>query len=310
MTGRIKANIGGFVPLLTLTVLTVFFTITTKGALLSPMNLGNILNQSIPTMIAGLGMMFVVAMGATDISAGVIVALASFYSCTAVEALGSWVAFPMAILVGILSGLFIGTINTKFKVSSFMITLSLVISLRALVTLILVVQTLPIAKPLRDLLNGWTVRISVLAGLVLLILYIFNYTALGWCVKAIGENENAVRYAGINVTKVKITAFVISGVMAAIAGIFTAARVGGVSTTLGTSFEMRVMMGLFIGGNPVSGGMGTKISKLIIGCLMITMLESGLVLLNVSGAITQGVRGLILLAAVYFARVMSERFGN
>ena len=169
MTRGIKSHMGDLVPLLTLIVLTVFFAVTTKGALLSTINLSNILNQSIPTMIAGLGMMFVVSMGATDISAGVVVALGSFFSCIAVEALGPWVAFPAAIVVGMLTGLFIGVINTKFKVPSFMITLSLVISLRALVTLVLGIQTLQIAKSLRDLLNGWPVRIGVLAGLILLV---------------------------------------------------------------------------------------------------------------------------------------------
>ncbi|MDR1531123.1 MAG: ABC transporter permease [Clostridiales bacterium] len=310
MTRGVKAYMGDLVPLFTLLALTLFFSAATKGALLSAMNLNNILNQSIPPIIAGLGMMFVVAMGATDISTGVVVALASYFACMAVTAAGFWAAFPAAILAGLCTGLLIGVINTRFKVPSFMITLSFVISVRALVTLMLGIQTLQIAKPLRDLFNGWAVRLSVLAGLVLIVVYVFNYTPLGMYAKAIGENENAVKYTGINVSKVKIAAFAISGVMAAIAGVFTAARVGGVSTTLGTSFEMKVMMGLFIGGIPVSGGMGTKVSKLIAGCLMITLLESGLVLLNVSGAITQGVRGLVLLAAVYFARVVSLSIHN
>ena len=144
--------------------------------------------------------------------------------------------------------------------------------------------------------------------LIILAIYVFQYTPFGMYVRGIGENENAMEHAGINVVKIKIIAFVISGVMASLAGIFLSARVGGTNNTLGSGFEMKVMMAMFIGGIPVEGGMGSKIHKLIIGAPTIILLENGLVLSGVDGNVTQLIRGIVLLAAIYVTSRINEKF--
>jgi len=303
-----KIKLTDLVPVFILIFIAIFFTIGTEGALLNPYNLENILNQSVATIIAGLGMIFAVSMGGTDVSTGVVVVISAIFSIKAADLLGPLATFPAAILVGSVSGLMVGVLNAKFKIKSFMITLAMNVSLRALANLLLGASTLQMGKMMRNLVNGWSFKITALIFLIAVIAYIFNYTPFGLYVKSIGENESAVKYAGVNVDKIKIFAFMISGIMAAIAGVFTVARVGGVNNTLGSSFEMRVMMALFIGGVPVNGGMGSKISKLIIGAPMIMLLESGLVLCGVSGSVTQGVRGLVLLGAVMLTRVLDRRF--
>lgn len=303
-----KIKLTDLVPVFILIFITVFFTMLTNGSLLSSYNLENIVNQSIATIIAGLGMIFAVSMGGTDVSTGVVVVISAIFSVRAANAIGAAATFPAAILVGTVTGLFVGVLNAKFKIKSFMITLAMNVSLRALANLLLGASTLQMGKYMRNLVNGWQFKIAALIFLIALITYLFNYTPFGLYVKSIGENEEAVKYAGVNVTKMKILAFMISGIMAGIAGVFTVARVGGVNNTLGSSFEMRVMMALFIGGIPVNGGMGSKISKLIMGAPMIMLLESGLVLCGVSGSVTQGVRGLVLLGAVMLTRVLDKHF--
>ena len=99
--------------------------------------------------------------------------------------------------------------------------------------------------------------------------YIRDFTPFGNDLKAIGENETAVVYMGVNVRKIKMFAFMISRIMFGIAGIFVIARSGGVSNTTGTGMEMQVMMALFIGGIPVAGGTGSKIYKLLVGAPLI-----------------------------------------
>lgn len=298
------------VPFILLGAFIVIFGAATGGTIFGSKNMMNILNQSFSTIVAGLGMIFVVSMGGTDITHGALLALSAMLACMAAGALGSWALFPMAILIGACSGAFIGVVNTKFKVPSFMISLAMLIALRALVTLILKAQSVSFPREAKDFVDGNGFKVAVLACLVAAVIYVFHYTRYGMFVRAIGENENAVAFSGVNVDRVKIVAFVISGVMASVAGIFTAARLGGLNNTVGSGFEMRVMMALFIGGIPVQGGMGTKVYKLIIGALMITLLENGLVLLGVSGAVTQGIRGIVLLGAVLLTRIMNDRLAK
>jgi len=307
---KLKLDLRVLAPLSILVLVVVLFTILTKGALLSAYNLQNILNQTIPTIIAGMGMIFVISMGGTDISHGSLVALSGGLAVIAATKLSSALLFPVAILVGAASGTFVGFVNTKFKVPSFMITLSMNIALRALVNVIIGAQTFQMPKSSRVLINSIPFKLIAIIVLLVIITYIFNYTRFGLYVKSIGENENAVRYAGIKVNKVKIFAFVISGIMASIAGIFTVARVGGVNNTLASSFEMRIMMALFVAGVPVKGGLESKLYKLFIGAPLITILESGMVLCGVSGSLTQAVRGLVLICAVYLTRYMSNNFSE
>jgi len=137
--------------------------------------------------------------------------------------------------------------------------------------------------------------------------YLLKYTRFGAYCKAIGENEKTMIFTGINTDRIKLFAFIISGAMAGIASVFTLARLGGASNTMGSGFEMRVMMAMFIGGIPVSGGMNTKLYKLFLGAPMIVLLENGLVICGASGGLTQLIRGIVLLLVVYITVAVEKK---
>ncbi len=303
---RRKIQLSALVPFFILALLIICFDIATKGRIYSSQNIMNLFNQSVAILLGGLGMMMVAAMGATDISQGALLALASFAGCSAAVKFGSLWMFPAAVGIGALSGLFLGEINARLRVSSFMVSLAMLIAIRALVNWLLASNVIMVPANML-FIDDIKVKLPVVILLVLLTGYVFNYTRFGSYVKAIGENENAVKMAGINVKRIKIAAFVMSGVMASIAGVFTLIRVGGVNNTMGSGFEMKVMMAMFIGGIPVSGGTGTKLYKLIIGTFMIVLLENGLVMCGATGSITQGIRGVMLLAAVYLTMVVTDK---
>lgn len=303
---RKKIQLSALVPFFILVLMIICFYIATKGRIYSSQNIMNLFNQSVAILLGGLGMMMVAAMGATDISQGSLLALASFVGCSAAVKFGSLWMFPVAVGVGAFSGLFLGEINARLKVSSFMVSLAMLIAIRALVNWLLASNVIMVPANML-FIDDIEVKLPVVILLVLLTGYVFNYTRFGSYVKAIGENENAVKMTGINVKQIKIAAFVMSGVMASIAGVFTLIRVGGVNNTMGSGFEMKVMMAMFIGGIPVSGGTGTKLYKLIIGTFMIVLLENGLVMCGATGSITQGIRGLMLLAAVYLTMVVTDK---
>ena len=310
MRRKFTFNINTWLPVIIFLLIAVIFGMATGGQLFGANNLMNIFNQSVSTLIAGLGLIFVAAMGSTDITGGAIVAVAGCLSCIAAESLGNgYIMPPVAIVAGLFTGIFVGIIVAKFKVNSFMVTLAVMMAYRAFTNLLVSDNAYPLPSAVR-FLDQTGFKVAVVILLIAVMSYIFHYTRLGVYVRGIGENEIAIRHCGVNVEKVKIAAFAISGLLASIAALFTIARVGGTSSTLGTGFEMRVMMALYIGGIPVQGGTGSKIYKLVFGAPTIIMLENGLVLCGAGGGTTQLIRGSVLLAAVWLCNFLAKRFVN
>ncbi len=306
-TKKFRFDINTWLPVLIFVLILVIFSIATGGTLLTATNILNIFNQSVATILAGLGMLFVAAMGSTDITTGVIVALAGCFGLMGAQASGNSIVFIIiSILIGIGSGLLLGYVNAKRKVNSFMASLALMIAYRAIVNLIMSNNAYYLPDNLY-VLNNTECKAVILVITVAVIIYIWKFTRFGSYVRGIGENEVAMKFAGVNVDRVKIAAFVVSGLLAAIAGIFTVARLGGTSNTLGSGFEMRVMMALYIAGIPVQGGEGSKVYKLLFGAPTIIMLENGLVLCGLDAGVTQLVRGLVLLGAVALTSQLAKR---
>lgn len=301
-----QSHLADAMPFIILLIILVGFGIATKGALFARNNLMALFNQSVATIVAGLGMMFVAAIGGTDITHGSLAAVAGAFAAMACSSLGSWSAFPVAILVGAASGLILGTVNARLKVPSFMASLAILIAFRAFVSLILSTKVVFATGVISAMGRFWP-RLIVTVLLIAVLGYVMECTWFGQYCRAIGENELAMQYAGINTARIKIAAFMISGAMAGIASIYLLGRVGGASNGIGSGFEMQVMMAMFIGGIPVTGGMRTRTYKLVLGAPMVIILENGLVMCGTSGSVTQLVRGIVLLAVVYLMNVVQIR---
>ncbi|MDR1766580.1 MAG: ABC transporter permease [Lachnospiraceae bacterium] len=306
MRATIRKHITDAMPFLILLLLVVVFGIATRGAIFARSNLLALFNQSVATIVGALGMMFVASIGGTDITHGALAAVAGAFAAMACASLGSWAAFPVAILIGAMSGAVLGFVNARLKVPSFMASLAMLIALRAYVGLVMSSNVVFATGIILDLKNFW-VKLGITALLVAIIMFVMEKSRFGHYCKAIGENERAMQYAGINTALVKFFAFVVSGAMAGIASLYLVSRVGGASTAMGSGFEMQVMMAMFIGGIPVFGGMKTKTYKLILGAPMVIILENGLVICGTSGSVTQLVRGFVLLGAVYLMSAVQKR---
>lgn len=130
------------------------------------------------------------------------------------------------------------------------------------------------------------------------VLTLFRYTKLGRYAKAIGSNQVAAQQSGIPVGKIKLLAFVLSGMFAGLAGILSLIKAGTSYTTTGQMFECDVLIALTLGGMPLSGGSNAKIKAAIIGALSLAILCNGLVLCGVSAELQQGIKGLVLIVIV------------
>ena len=126
---------------------------------------------------------------------------------------------------------------------------------------------------------------------------ILNQTRFGNAIFATGGNPGAARAQGINVKRVKVTTFMISGTLAAVGGIMEVARFKVVEPLRGTGYELDVIAAAVIGGTLLSGGYGSIIGA-VLGVLLSGMLKTGLVLIGVNATWFRGVLGLIMIAAV------------
>jgi ribose transport system permease protein len=135
--------------------------------------------------------------------------------------------------------------------------------------------------------------------------FLLRKTICGRRIYAIGGNEEATRISGVRVDRVKRLVYTICGLMAAVAGIATAARLGVGQSTAGQGYEMDAIAAVIIGGASVSGGSGTVLG-VIIGAAIMGVLNNGLVLLNVSAYWQQAVLGIVIIAAVSFDKLQTK----
>lgn len=303
---RSKVSIDALMPLIIFAAITLLFAILTKGRVFAGNNLMNIVNQSVPYFLAGLGMIFVTAMGGTDITCGAIIGLAGAGGAYAALVYGVWAMFPVAILVGAVIGFLNGVIISKFKVSSFMCTLAMLLAIRAVLNWWLH-TTVFICNSEMLVIDTLAVKLVILACIFLVFGFIFRFTPFGEYTRGIGENELAMEFTGISVTSVKIIAYTISGLLAGVAGVFAVVRLGGASNTMGAGVEMKVMMCMFLASIPVQGGSGTRIYKLFIGVLTYFILDNGLTLLGGTSNLNQFVRGIVVILALIITRVVIEK---
>lgn len=313
-----KLNFQDVVPFVAFIIIFLFFTIASYNGrtgtfkMLTMRNLGNILDQTMQTILVASGTLFVVSQGSTDLSVGVNLALSGVIGAWVAYVTGiGWLMIPVTLLVGLLVGLFNGVIVSKCKVSSFMLTLAMLIGVRGLVNFIQTktgVQELP--KSLSFLSNS-TVKVILFLVIVVIMAYVFEFTKTGRYSRAIGENETAARFVGVPVSRLKIIAFALSGLMAGVGAIFSIATVSSTSQQMGVFLEIRVIMAIFLGGVLVTGGSSAKFYKILLGSFSIQIIVNGLALMGKSDThISQSVQGILLLVILFLSALAGRRRGR
>lgn len=303
-----KIKISDLVPFIAFIVLFVFFTVASKGRLLTPYALKLLLEQSILTIVAGCGVLFVVAQGSIDLSVGVNLALAGVTGMWVATATGiGWLMIPVAMVVGLLLGFINGLIVAKCKVPSFTLSIAMLISVRGIVNYIQTIIGVQYIPDSMRFLTGSGVKIAAFIVVVIIIAYLFEFTRLGRYSQAIGENETTSKFVGVPVSKMKIAVFTLAGLMAGVGAIFSIASVGGTSMQMGVFLEMKVAMAIFFGGVLVTGGTSAKFYKIILGSLSITIIVNGLSLIGMSDSqITESVEGILLLLILFITILTSK----
>ncbi|MFC0470962.1 ABC transporter permease [Halalkalibacter kiskunsagensis] len=255
--------------------------------------------------IIAIGMTVALVSGNFDLSVGSIMGLASVVAGTLFLAgYDIWVACTIAIIAGLTCGLINGFFVGKVGLNPFITTLAMMgiargvayiftegspVSLRGVPEVFRFIGTGSVA--------GIPFIILLLIGVTLVVDYLMRRSEPFRKVYYIGSNEKAAILSGINVTKVKMGVFLLTALLASIAGIIALARFGVATPTTGEMAELRAIAAAVIGGTSLKGGEGS-IFGAVLGVLLLAVINNGLVLLSVSVYWQQFVTFLILLVAV------------
>ena len=307
MKNRIWSLLQNFFPVIALAVILLVFTFLSGGKLWTANNLTSVLNTMIPYCIGGAGLLFASSQGSSNMSVGSTLALSAAIGAWVSNQVGFWAFVPTCLVVGLLCGTFIGFFITKFKVSSLMVTLAMLIALRALVTLITNGSSIFVDLSVMNY-NKLEVKLPIFLILMAIFWYLFEYTKLGYYSRCMGENEVVGKFSGIPVNKYKIIAYALAGLMAGVVAIFNVANICGASATMGNFFEMTCMIAMYVGGIPIRGGRQARFYKLILGSVTLAFLSNGLTISRVDSAYSELIQGIILLSVVFLSNFIQKQF--
>lgn len=287
------------IPFIGLISITLILSLLTSGKLISFRNLLLIFNQAIFLMLASLGVSFVMAQGSIDLSQGSLLGFTGAMAAT-FALIHPNLAFPVALAVGLGIGLLNGLMVAKFKIPSFIVTISMLFILRGLTVFTTRAGSIAIPFEMYDL-DNMSLKLTLLIIAILVTFYLFFFTRFGKYCRAIGSSEVVAKLSGVPVDSLKIFAFIIAGLLCGTCGYLNILRTGAADSKTGLLFEIDVLTALVIGGMPLTGGSGAKIQSALIGSLIFSILTNGLVLLGVQAEIQQAIKGIIFLVAVTFS---------
>ncbi|MCC6944380.1 MAG: ABC transporter permease [Thermomicrobiales bacterium] len=273
----------------------------------------DLLRQVSPTMVAAVGITLLLLSGEFDLTVGSMLALTGI---VIVDTFNRTDNMWLGILAGLLTGLIIGAINGTFVtvigMESLMTTLGMMFAIRGLVY-VYTNQT-PIVDQNRFtqftrlwFKNFGPVPSPIIVALVLVALAYFlaTRTEFGRNTYAIGGNANAARVSGINVRRVKFTLFVISGLMASVAGLLYTAQTDTGYFNAGLGFELEVLAAVVLGGASLAGGQG-NVTSTALAVLIIGTIGKGMRLMSIDTTQQLLVIGIVMLIAVYYHRIRKQ----
>ncbi len=302
--GQLYSRFGIFVILIVI----IIASSIASPVFLTAGNLTNILKQIAVVAILALGATYIIILGHINVSYGSAIALIGSFSCQVMVATGNLVVALLAALVlGALIGALNGFVITFFRIPAFIMTLATTTIARGAV--LLITGGIPVTGMGDSFLfigQGMIfpnfvvpipISVLILIGLTIICWTILAKTRFGRHVYAVGGNENAAIASGIKSKTVVRKAFILDGVLTAIAGVVFVSRMNSGQPGAGVGYEFFAITAVVVGGTSLAGGVGT-IMGTIIGALIVGIINNIQTLLHVHTYWQQIVQGLIILIAV------------
>jgi ribose transport system permease protein len=308
--------------LIAIVVLAALLSPARNGAnvFLEPRNLLNIVRFASENGIIAVGMTLVILTGGIDLSVGAVLALCAVgaAACMTRYGFGTAATVLVVLALGCLVGLVNGLVTTKFNMQSFITTLAMLGVARGIASLWSGGYAIPLAfgdgpglAP-QSFKNMFAGEVNLLGlevpapvfyflGVGLVASFLLRRTGFGRHVYAVGGNETAARLSGVNVDRVKVIVFAVSGLLAGLAALLHAALVNQGSHIDGNGYELNAIAAVVIGGTSLAGGVGTVVGSMI-GALTLSILDNILGLRNVQSEYQAILKGIIIVLAVVVQR--------
>ena len=292
------------------------------NSLQSPFYLGlsnqiNTFQLFIEKIIVVIIMALIIINGEIDLSVASVMGLAAAVLAYTVDA--GW-AMSAAILAGLVAGVLCGLLNgffvARIGLPSLVVTLAGLIMYRGMARILLEDGSIGGFPDWFEALGQDPFVGPVPLALILFILLfavgvvVLHFAGIGRYIYVIGNNKEVARYSGVNVEQVKMGLFIASGVVAALAGILLAARLGSVRGNTAEGFELDIITMVLLGGVSIFGGSGT-LAGVGLAILLILNLRNGMSLANITGNTQTGVVGILLILSVLIpnlAQTIRERW--
>ncbi len=294
-------------------VLLIFILIVSflSDSFLTSGNIINVLRQTSVNAIIAAGMTFVILTGGIDLSVGSIFAfsgaVAAFLLADGQPAL---VAVGAALLIGLAIGIGNGFFIVRWNLQPFIVTLATMTIFRGATLVFTDGRPISTGREAEALLFGKIGSGSILGmptPILLMILvfalsyFILKHMRIGRYIYATGGNQEATRLSGVSIAKVKLFAYGICGLFAALAGVIITARLSSAQPTAGAGYELDAIAAVVLGGTSLAGGVGS-IFGTVMGAMIIGILNNALNLLDVTSYYQQLAKGLVILLAILLDR--------
>lgn len=264
------------------------------------------ISSAVPLMIT-IGVSFTIIMGSIDLSMEGCVALCASVLAVLMSYFGGfselgWLSIPVVLFIGGAIGYLNGWIHVRFKIPSFMASLGLGFATIGLTMYITQGARIPAKDPifrmlLTERIGGMPLMFYVCIVVLFVAYFIQTRTILGRNIYAIGGGEKLAHESGVNVEQIRMWAFCLAGVFYALAAVFATARIGSVASNISAGTMFISVTSAVVGGTSLIGGTGGVVQALI-GVMIVSVINNGMILVGLPKYIQEGVLGVIIILAI------------
>jgi ribose transport system permease protein len=305
---RIKYYASEYSIVLILIVIFIFCTFVTGFRFSSTNNIMVILLSTASIGLISLGMLFVIIAGGIDLSSGPVMAAVGtvLIMLQASGVVPLWVAILVCCLLSIGIGWINGIISTKANLPPFIVTLAIGIIARSVAMFAVNGATIR-GRNIPEFTEIGNGRVGVVPVPFLIVLaaiiilgIVLHKTKFGYYVFAVGGNERAAAYSGINVDRVRIITYMIVGLCVGLAALIESSRMSAIApSTSGNMYEFEAITAVIVGGASLAGGKGNIVGA-VVGFLILGIVTNMMLMMNISPFLSGAVKGAVILIAVLF----------
>jgi rhamnose transport system permease protein len=298
--------------LLILLAATLLANVALAPQFLTLQNQVNLFQLSIEKIIVAMTMTLIIINAEIDLSVASVMGLSA---CAFGYMVNAGVPAGVAILICLVIGLAAGAVNAlfiaRFGIPSLVVTLAMLIGFRGFARILLKDQSMGgfpdwfNALGQKGLIGPAPFSIVFFVLLLITVGVMLHRTGFGRLIFVIGNNAEVARFSGIHVGRVKSILFLLSGLVAAIAGLFYASRLASVRGDAALGFELDIITMVLLGGVSIFGGKGSM-TGVFLSILIVLNLRNGMALANITGHIQTGVIGILLIASVLVPNIVQN----